>query len=78
MCYSISMKARTNVSIDKSLLESARLHGLVLSSLLEETIKKQLRQVEEAEWKENNSRNISNYNNYISTNSVFSDGMRSF
>lgn len=74
----MSMKARTNVSIDKSLLESARLHGLVLSSLLEETIKKQLRKVEEAEWKEKNSQNISNYNNYISTNGVFSDGMRSF
>jgi len=72
------MKARTNVSIDKSLLESARLNKLILSSLLEEAIKNQLRKVEEIEWKEKNKQNISNYNTFISMNSVFSDGMRSF
>ncbi len=78
MCYYIGMKARTNVSIDKSLLESARLHKLILSSLLEEAIKKQLRIVEEEEWKEKNSQTISSYNNYITKNGVFSDGMRLF
>ena len=72
------MKARTNVSIEKSLLESARLHKLILSSLLEDAIKKQLRKVEETEWKEKNKQNISNYNNYISRNGVFSDEIRSF
>jgi len=72
------MKARTNVSIDKSLLESARFHKLILSSLLEEAIKKQLRLVEEEEWKKKNSKNISSYNNYINENSVFSDGVRLF
>ncbi|RKX80932.1 MAG: hypothetical protein DRP58_12555 [Spirochaetes bacterium] len=72
------MKARTNVSIDKSLLESARFHKLILSSLLEEAIKKQLRLVEEEEWKEKNSQNISSYNNYITKNGVFSDGIRLF
>jgi antitoxin CcdA len=72
------MKARTNVSIDKSLLESARLHKLILSSLLEEAIKKQLRIVEEEEWREKNSQNISSYNNYITKNGVFSDGVRLF
>ena len=78
MCYPASMKARTNVSIDKSLLESARFHKLILSSLLEEAIKKQLRLVEEEEWKEKNSQNISSYNNYITKNGVFSDGVRLF
>ena len=72
------MKARTNVSIEKYLLESARLHKLVLSSLLEEAIKKQLSKVEEAQWKENNKHNISNYNNYIAENGVFSDEIRTF
>ena len=72
------MKSRTNVSIDKSLLESARLHKLILSSLLEEAIKKQLRIVEEEEWKKKNSQNISSYNNYITKNGVFSDGVRLF
>jgi len=72
------MKARTNVSIDKSLLESARFHKLILSSLLEEAIKKQLQIVEEEEWKKTNSKSISSYNNYISKNSVFSDGVRLF
>jgi len=72
------MKARTNVSIDKSLLESARLHKLILSSILEEAIKKQLSKVEEDEWKEENKQNISNYNTFISMNGVFSDGIRSF
>ena len=72
------MKARTNVSIEKSLLESARLHKLILSSLLEDAIKKQLSKIEEAEWKEKNNQNISAYNNYITRNNVFSDGIRSF
>jgi len=72
------MKARTNVSIEKYLLESARHHKLILSSLLEEAIKKQLQIVEEEEWKEKNSQNISSYNNYISKNGVFSDGVRLF
>ena len=72
------MKARTNVSIDRSLLESARLHKLILSSLLEEAIKKQLRIVEEEEWKKKNSQNITSYNNYIANNGVFSDGIRLF
>ena len=78
MCQNNIMKARTNVSIDKSLLESARFHKLILSSLLEEAIKKQLRLVEEEEWKKKNSKNISSYNNYINENSVFSDGVRLF
>jgi len=72
------MKARTNVSIDKTLLESARLHKLILSSLLEKAIKEQLRIVEENEWKEKNSQKISSYNNYITKNGVFSDGIRLF
>ncbi len=78
MCYYIIMKARTNVSIEKTLLESARLHKLILSSLLEEAIKKQLRIVEEANWKEKNKQSISSYNNYITKNGVFSDGIRLF
>jgi len=78
VCYNNFMKARTNVSIDKTLLESARSHKLILSSLLEEAIKKQLRIAEEKEWKRINSQNISSYNNFISKNGVFSDGMRLF
>ena len=72
------MKARTNVSIDKSLLESARLHKLILSQLLEETIKKQLKIIEEKEWKKENIYKISSYNNFIEKNGVFSDGVRLF
>ena len=78
MCYSIDMKARTNVSINKTLLESARFHKLILSSLLEEAIKKELQIVEEKEWKKTNSKSISSYNNYISNNGVFSDEIRLF
>lgn len=78
VCYIMCMKSRTNVSIEKSLLESARYHGLVLSSLLEESIINQLSKVKEIEWKEENTQNIAAYNSYINANGVFSDGMRYF
>jgi len=72
------MKARTNVSIDKTLLTSARLHGLILSSLLEEAIKVELRKAEKAEWIKQNHQQISHYNDFIGKNGVFSDGIRGF
>jgi post-segregation antitoxin (ccd killing protein) len=72
------MKARTNLTVDKKLLKSARLHGIVLSPLLEKAIKEQLRLIEEDQWKKENAMKISEYNNHIKTKGVFSDGMRSF
>lgn len=72
------MKARTNVSIDKKILEAAKVHNIVLSPLLEEAVKNELAKLEEKAWREENKNSISSYNKHIAHNGVFSDGMRTF
>lgn len=78
VCYFIHMKARTNVSIEKELLDAARTHNIVLSTLLDKAIKDELKKLEEQAWKQKNRAAAEEYNKYISESGVFSDGMRSF
>jgi antitoxin CcdA len=72
------MKARTNVSIDRTLLERAREDGIVLSALLEDAIRSELALREEEKWKAENREAIASYNRHVEKHGVFSDGMRSF
>lgn len=78
MHYYINMKTRTNVSIDKNLLDLAKSHNIVISALLEKAIKCELREKEQELWVKENSSNIKNYNNRVSESGVFSDDLRSF
>ena len=71
-------KQRTNVSIDPELLEEARGHGIKLSPLLEEAIRRKLAEEAERRWLEENRQAISAYNEEIAERGVFSDGLRSF
>ena len=72
------MKARTNVSIDQNLLEAARSHNLILSSILEDAIKKELSVLQQEEWESSNKESIASYNKHIADKGVFSDEMRTF
>ena len=72
------MKARANVSIDKTLLEAARNHGVVLSTLFEEALRKHLSDENERTWKKENQKKIEAYNAHIDEHGVFSDGIRRF
>jgi len=72
------MKTRTNVSIDSELLESARKQGIVISQLLEEALRKRLKEQAQRDWEKENSSEIRAYNEYIDEHGVFSDGERLF
>ncbi|MFA6506279.1 MAG: type II toxin-antitoxin system CcdA family antitoxin [Treponemataceae bacterium] len=71
-------KERTNVSIDGELLEQARSEKLVLSALLEDAIKRRLKETAYTRWLEKNKDAIGVYNRDIEEHGVFSDGLRSF
>ncbi|QEN05338.1 acetoacetyl-CoA synthase [Thiospirochaeta perfilievii] len=72
------MKTRTNVSIDKNLLDSARTYNIVISALLEEAIKQEIKKIEKDLWLKENSTNLKNYNERVIHSGVFSDDIRSF
>ena len=72
------MKDRTNVSIDSEILKAARSHKLVLSSILEDAIRKELSILKQNEWMDTNKEGIDSYNKQIRSNGVFSEDMRTF
>ncbi len=72
------MKTRTNVSIDKDLLDSARNYNIVISALLEKAIKNEIKAREKESWLKENSSNLKNYNDRVRETGVFSDDIRSF
>lgn len=72
------MKTRTNVSIDKDLLDSAKKYNIVISALLEKAIKYEIKTRKQEFWIKENSSNLKNYNKRISETGVFSDDLRSF
>ena len=72
------MKRRTNVSIDEELFQSAKKQELILSSLLEQAIREELKKRAQHSWVEENKDNLKSYNKRIAENGVFSDHLRSF
>ncbi len=72
------MKTRTNVSIDKDLLDTARNYNIVISALLEKAIREEIKAREQDLWVKENDLNLKKYNNRISKAGVFSDDLRSF
>jgi antitoxin CcdA len=78
MCMNIHTKQRTNVSIDKTLLEEAREKNLKLSPIFEEALRRRLKEERAARWLEENKEVIENYNEEVEKHGVFSDGIRSF
>ena len=72
------MKARTNVSIDRALLEAARSQGLSLSRILEEAVRDRLAQLEAERWLRDNRERIAGYGEFVAEHGTFSDGIREF
>ena len=71
-------KQSTNLSINSDLLRRARAHKINLSKTLENRLTEILRQEEREAWLVENAGAISDYNDRIEKNGVFSDGLRSF
>ena len=66
------------MSIDKKLLEEAREKNLKLSPILEEALRRRLKEERAARWLEENRAAIDAYNKEVDEHGVFSDGVRSF
>jgi antitoxin CcdA len=72
------MKARTNVTIDRMLLEAARERGLSLSQILEEAVRDRLTQLEAERWLRDNRERIAGYAEFVAEYGTFSDEIREF
>ena len=68
----------TNLTVNSDLMRRAKERKINVSSVLEVALAEELRQREQAEWKEENKAAIEEYNRKIKKVGLFSDGMRSF
>ena len=71
-------KKATNISINSELLEKAKKYKINISANVEKTLEELIKQEEIKNWEKENKDAIENYNQRISENGVFSDGLRSF
>lgn len=71
-------KKATNISINSELLEKAKKYKINISANVEKTLEELIKQEEIKNWEKENKDAIENYNQRISQNGVFSDGLRSF
>jgi antitoxin CcdA len=71
-------KKATNVSINSDLLEKAKIHKINISSSIEKTLEVLVKEKEAQLWEEENKEAISDYNERVAQNGLFSDGLRSF
>jgi antitoxin CcdA len=71
-------KKATNISINSDLLEKAKKYKINISANVEKTLEEIIRQHEIQNWEKENKEAINSYNQRISENGSFSDGLRSF
>jgi antitoxin CcdA len=71
-------KKPTNLSINSDLLQKAKVMNINLSATLEQALTDLLLQKEREQWLLENKQAINQYNEFVETNGVFSDGLRSF
>ena len=71
-------KKATNISINSELLEKAKKYKINISAYVEKTLEELIKQEEIKNWEKENKEAIDSYNQRISENGVFSDGLRSF
>lgn len=71
-------KKATNISINSELLEKAKKYKINISANVEKTLEELIRQYEIQNWEKENKEAIDFYNQRISENGLFSDGLRSF
>ena len=78
VCYNVCMKARTNVSLERALLDAARARGLSLSQILEQALRERLAEEEAERWLRDNRERIAGYGEFIAEHGTFSDEIRDF
>lgn len=71
-------KKPTNVSINSDLLNQARSLKINLSATLERALTEQLRERQEAQWRQENATAIHAYNEHVEKYGTFSDSVRKF
>jgi len=71
-------KQATNLSINSDLLKSARESGVNLSAVMEEALVYRVAAAKRETWLYENADAISNYNEVVEEQGVYSDGSRSF
>jgi len=71
-------KKATNVSINSDLLEKAKNHKINISSSIEKTLEILVKEKEAQKWEDENKEAINDYNERVSKNGLFGDGLRSF
>ena len=68
----------TNLTVNSDLMRKAKERKINVSAVLENALAEELRQREQADWKEENQESIKHYNRKIQEIGLFSDGMRTF
>jgi antitoxin CcdA len=71
-------KKAANLSINSDLLNQAKDLHINISSVLETALAEKVRQKKQEDWLLENKEAISYYNDSVSLNGIFSDGMRNF
>lgn len=71
-------KKATNVSINSDLLKKVKAYNINISSSIEKTLEELLKEEESKKWIEENQDAIDDYNQRITKEGLFSDGLRSF
>jgi antitoxin CcdA len=66
-------KVRINLSLDASLVEAARAHGLSLSAITEEALRTRIAQEDARRWLAENSEAIAAQNAWTAEHGLFSD-----
>ncbi len=73
-----SRKKATNLTINSDLLQKAKDLKINISNCLEKSLEQQVIKKEREKWEEENKQSLTQYNNRIENNGLFSDGLRSF
>lgn len=72
------MKARTNVTVDRDLLERARDEGWSVSDVLSDALATRIRALETQRWQEDNRVALAAYTEDIEEHGIWSDSLRTF
>lgn len=71
-------KKASNLSINSDLLRQAKAFDINLSATLEAALSTKVKELQAQQWLEENRASISEYNETVTQEGVFSDGLRSF
>jgi len=71
-------KVATNLSLRADLVAEAKALDLNLSEVVDDAIENAVRKARQAAWLADNSEAIDQYNEFVATHGLFSDGRRRF